>query len=111
MLELRLPWHVLNVTDPSSRQVLWTKGTQKTQTTEGIRLFIISYKPEGIRRRASKTGTAAAITDHLPEQLHLKSIPIYRWDGWNVPLYYHVPKQSLAIVGKSLKKIPYFLKP
>jgi tetratricopeptide (TPR) repeat protein len=111
MLEIRLPWHVLNVTDPSSRQVLWTEGTQKTRTTEGIRVFIISYKPEGNRRRASKTGMASNIADHLPGQLQSKSIPLYRWDGWNVPLYYHEPKQSLAIIGKALKEIPYFIKP
>jgi hypothetical protein len=54
---------------------------------------------------------ASNIADHLPEQFQSKSIPIYRWDGWNVPLYYHEPKQSLAIIGKALKEIPYFIKP
>ena len=49
MVELRIPWGLLQVTDPSSLQVLAgidRSGTFYTETTAGIRVALLSYRPQ-----------------------------------------------------------------
>ena len=75
ILELRLPWHLLNVSDPSSLQVLDDiAGTPEieTSTTEGFHIFsFITDKNNNI-------------ISTIPEN---KKAFYYVWKGWNEPKY------------------------
>jgi peptidoglycan/xylan/chitin deacetylase (PgdA/CDA1 family) len=74
VIEIRIPWHLLNVSDPSSRNVLDDKeGTGDIESSETDGFHIYSY-----------------ITDKKEE--NVKQIPgsspdFYSWDKWNVPKY------------------------
>jgi hypothetical protein len=78
-IELRLPWGMLNVMDPSSHTVLF--GDPKTgevagSTTDGFRFIVQSYDPRKPRGGAQRlpNGGAAPVT--------------WRWKAWEEPRWY-----------------------
>jgi len=104
-LEVRLPWGLMNFTDPSSRSVLWKEGERWTRKTDGVRLLVFSYKPSGAGLLASPTGRAVNITDSLPARLAPEEVRTYRWKGWNTPVFHTYLKDSYYAYKKALKEI------
>jgi peptidoglycan/xylan/chitin deacetylase (PgdA/CDA1 family) len=93
ILELRLPWHLLNVSDPSSLQVLDDiEGTPEIEssTTDGFRIW-------------------SFITDQNDNILH--SIPkqkkefFYQWDGWDEPVYETRLKEQYYVLQKQFAQL------
>jgi len=105
MIELRIPWGLIMVTDPSSRTVYWKQGDQTTRQTDGIRFVAFSYKPDADGLSAKKTGKAHNATDMLPRVMQPQIIRTYAWNGWNVPLYHFYEKKSLAVYRQYLTEI------
>ncbi|HKR57176.1 MAG TPA: tetratricopeptide repeat protein, partial [Gemmatimonadales bacterium] len=71
LTEVRIPWGLLNVTDPSSHEVLTgisARGGFETDTTDGFRFGVAVL---------SKAGT---------EQDRLAPGPTFRWPGWEMPV-------------------------
>lgn len=71
LVEIRIPWGLLNVTDPSSHRVLRaisTHGGFETDSTEGFRIGVAALAPGGDVRDRLAPG------------------PTYRWPGWEVPV-------------------------
>ena len=93
-IELRIPWGLINFTDPSSRTVLWLDAKGRTRVTDGIRIIAVSFKPGDGCPGARDTGRRVNITDSLPERLSRENVAAYSWDGWDVPLYHTFLKQS-----------------
>ena len=76
VIELRIPWQALWVTDPSSRQVLFddTKTADfDTRTTAGVRVMACAttWTGEVLRR-----GTAST---------PMQDVPLYAWPTWDMP--------------------------
>lgn len=107
LVELRLPWGLLNVTDPSSRQVLWMaeQGT-KTRTTDGVAAIACSYRPSGEGLSALPTGGRTNLADALPAGLGPDAIRRYQWEGWNHPLYHTYLKRSYYLYRDVLGRMP-----
>ncbi|MEP7146658.1 MAG: polysaccharide deacetylase family protein [bacterium] len=81
ILELRLPWHLLNVSDPSSRNVLDDKkGTGEIESIETEGFHIYSYITD------KKDENVKQIPDKNPE--------VYKWEKWEQPDYKSRPKRS-----------------
>jgi peptidoglycan/xylan/chitin deacetylase (PgdA/CDA1 family) len=81
ILEIRIPWQLLNVSDPSSRNVLDDKeGTGEIESveTEGFHIysFITDKKDENVKE----------IPDDAPE--------FFSWEKWEMPLYKYRLKES-----------------
>ncbi len=106
MLELRIPWSLINFTDPSSKTVLWQDNNGMTRKTDGIRIMAFSYKPEAGQLFAQATGSHTNVTDHLPEVLTAENVMTYTWKNWNVPLYHSYKKDSYHIYKNVLSTIP-----
>lgn len=71
LVEVRIPWGLLNVTDPSSGEVLTgisARGGFETDTTDGFRFGVAML---------GETGA---------EQDHLAPGPTYRWPRWEMPV-------------------------
>ncbi|HEU5466468.1 MAG TPA: tetratricopeptide repeat protein [Gemmatimonadales bacterium] len=71
LVEVRIPWGLLNVTDPSSHEVLTGISARQgfeTDTTDGFRFGV------------AVLGRAGA------EQDRLAPGPTYRWPGWEMPV-------------------------
>jgi len=81
VIELRLPWGLLNVTDPSSRTVLLRitgRSPYATAVTDGFR-FVVSAR--------SPAGTVLA---ELPPD------STYTWRGWETPTWHERLKPAYA---------------
>ncbi len=105
-IELRIPWGLIQVADPSSKAIVWLDKKNQTRTTEGIRVLAVSYKPEAGALRARKTGMASNITDCLPERVESTIPATYTWDGWNIPVYHTYVKESYYRFQQALADIP-----
>jgi len=105
-IELRIPWGLINVTDPSSKTVLWKDRDGTTRKTKGISVFAVSYKPEDVGPAAQQTGLQTNHTDSLPAKLSAFTIKTYSWAGWDTPLYHLYLKESYYRYKEALQRIP-----
>ena len=74
LIEIRLPWGLLNVTDPSSRTVLHavtTSGPFRTVTTDGFRFVVVAQDRRTGAPRALVPATATFV-----------------WDPWTEPVWH-----------------------
>lgn len=78
-IELRIPWGLLNVTDPSGRRVLHQETAHapplETTVTEGFRIYAFAIDP---REPESPP------VSRLPET---GAAPLYTWPKWDAPEY------------------------
>lgn len=82
LVEVRIPWGLLNVTDPSSRQVLTSispRGGFQTDSTPGFRFAVAAV--------ARKTGSLHA---------WLPADTLYTWPTWEVPVSHERLKPAYA---------------
>jgi tetratricopeptide (TPR) repeat protein len=107
MIEVRLPWNLMNFTDPSSRAVLWKEGDRSAIKTEGIKVVAATYKPVKGRLYAEATGAGTNVTDHLPERLVMPGdVAVYSWKGWETPVYHTHLKDSYYQLKEALASLP-----
>ena len=99
-IELRIGWNLLNVTDPSTRQVLDDpvppRGGAGHTTTDGFRFYVAAYDPAsrsvlGTMPAADKDGRYAS-----------GGIPFYSWEAWEEPTYHTYLKKSYFILKDRL---------
>ena len=89
-IEVRLPWGLLNVTDPSSHQVLHTPlatGDLNTISTDGFR-FTVSTYPVSAPGQSLET---------------LTSDQLFRWPNWEVPTYRAELKPAYSLMKKTFE--------
>ncbi|MGQ9509177.1 MAG: tetratricopeptide repeat protein [Thermodesulfobacteriota bacterium] len=105
-IEIRLPWSLLQFTDPSSKNVLWKEMDVLSKKSKGINILAFSYRPEKGRLYATPTGENHNLTDALPENIRLEDIKKYTWEEWETPTYHTYLKASYGIYKKILTGIP-----
>lgn len=106
-IELRIPWCLLNFTDPSSRAVLWRHGREKSRVTEGIRAVAFTVRPRGDgTAAAARTGGRTNATDSLPGRLAGENVKLYSWPKWDTPVYHTFLKRSYAVYRDVLSALP-----
>lgn len=106
VIEIRLPWSLLQFTDPSSRRVWWKDRNGLTKKTDGIRLLVFSYRPQEGYVFAQQTGQKTNITDSFPERLKKEEIKAYTWEEWQIPTYHTTLKPAYYQYQKYLLGIP-----
>lgn len=113
-IDLRIPWNLLNVTDPSSLKVfagLQPDGTVMTTETPGVVIAAFSYRPLEAARTRPVMEQGHPIADALPAMsgpatLPATSLKQYRWVGWDTPHYDLRVKASFAILRKTFQSLP-----
>jgi hypothetical protein len=99
-IEVRLPWGMLHVLDPSSHRVLQgTPGARDPQgvTTAGFRFVVESYDP----RAPQSEG------DALPRGLaRFGQPPLWRWPSWEVPRWHAELKPLFGAMRSTFQAIP-----
>jgi len=96
-LELRIPWSLLNVADPSTRRVLHGPAAVEnapTIETPGFRFYVFSFD----RRRSG-----AGAVDRLPDGW--REAPLYEWARWSEPRRRLEPKAGTALLGRTMKSL------
>jgi hypothetical protein len=98
-IELRLPWALLNVTDPSSRRVLHQETVHEapldTVRTEGIRVYAFTVDRRHPDRRPLSRLPAAGF-----------KAPLYAWEPWDTPRYVMEPKAGAARIREAYDALP-----
>lgn len=105
-IELRIPWNLINFTDPSSSSVLWKEKDGSVKRTPGVRVLAVSYKPDRDSLTASGTGRTADHTDSLPADLREDQVKRYSWRDWNTPIYHTYLKESYHQYRRILAELP-----
>ncbi|MEW6214484.1 MAG: hypothetical protein AB1478_04665 [Nitrospirota bacterium] len=101
-IEIRIPWNLLNLSDPSRLQIIYSKKEKKF--TNGIRIIVVSYKPRNIDdSTAVELENETNVTDIIPQ--NLSDIKYYKWQGWDLPEYIVRPKKSYFAMKEVFRKI------
>ncbi|MGH7658813.1 MAG: hypothetical protein ACREL6_11315, partial [Gemmatimonadales bacterium] len=85
LVEIRLPWGLLNVTDPSTRTVLddrTAEGGFGTTETNGFRFGVILYSGETNRT------VSGALPSLEAQRWSSEEFPVWTWDTWEMPEYH-----------------------
>ncbi len=104
-IEVRLPWGMLHVTDPSSRQVLsGRKGAKDPEsiTTDGFRFVVESFDPR------VPVGTSPVSSDRLPRgnPAPFAALPRWSWPTWEVPRWHAELKPAFEAMRATFSRIP-----
>jgi hypothetical protein len=98
-IELRLPWALLNVTDPSAHRVLHQESKHAppldTIATEGFRIYAFAADPQHPKRNPLSRLPATGVT-----------APLYTWAPWEAPKFRTEPKAGVATIRAALRAIP-----
>jgi hypothetical protein len=113
-IDLRIPWNLLNVTDPSSFKVLAgidREGAVQTLETPGFVIAVFSYRPVDATRIQPIMSQDQTIADALPAlksptMINAGNYKYYRWKGWSTPQYFLKPKDSYIMLRKAIQSLP-----
>lgn len=104
LIELRIPYCLINFSDPSSKNIIWWDGKVRSLETDGVRFIVLSYKPRKDNfNLAEETRKPYNITDMLPYPLSFEKIKTYSWESWSTPLYHEYLKKSYYILKKHIR--------
>ena len=100
VIEIRLPWGMLNVSDPSSRQVLHNDKRHHVKqsssvTTPGFRIYAFAFDP---------STPGAAPVEQMPPSGEVA--PMYTWSTWENPQYRFELKEGADLIGRTMNEIP-----
>jgi hypothetical protein len=102
VIEVRIPWGMLQVVDPSMRSVLTGNtrdGYVSGSATDGFRFVVESYdpsKPHAGGDTLPRAGGAARFAD----------IPTWTWPTWEVPQWHAEVKPLFAAMQRAFGAIP-----
>ncbi|CAM3645108.1 hypothetical protein [Mesobacillus zeae] len=95
LIEGRIPWQLLNVKDPSTKEImgdLWKKGLQGSEKTEGINMEIAAV-------RDGKLSETIPVENEMKTE---KGGPLYyTWDEWEQPTTHERLKKSYVYMKKA----------
>lgn len=106
--EFRIPWGLLNVTDPSSRSVLFEGSDypEGYRETEGFRLAVAAFTPAGGDDIVSRDGKVLDLLPPRDADGLISDLPLYTWKTWEVPTYHCFEKRSYGIFQETLHRLP-----
>jgi tetratricopeptide (TPR) repeat protein len=96
-IEIRLPWALLNVTDPSSHQVYHLDKEGSTLTTPGFRFNVVAVR--------SSTNQVLGTFPELTPDGKLAIPKLYKWTKWEEPTYHSYLKPVYFKLQQLLPKL------
>ncbi len=98
MVELRIPWLLLNFKDPSLREVfgdIWIGGIEASEFIEGIQFAVLVSEPDG-----DVVASFPTLKDNVIDAAQMAN---YTWDIWELPPYQERLKKSYYILQELFK--------
>ncbi|PYV16809.1 MAG: hypothetical protein DMG21_10545 [Acidobacteria bacterium] len=115
VIDIRIPWNLLNVTDPSSLKIMMgieKDGTVTTASTPGFAFVVFSYRPLDAAAERPIMEQGQPVADALPGLTGPTAIltealnKTYAWKGCDQPLYNLRIKDSYAVLHEALLSLP-----
>ena len=107
--EFRIPWGLLNVTDPSSRAVLFESPAHPGgfRKTDGFRFAAAAFVPQRGEDpiEAADADEYESLPAPGPDGL-VGDLPLYTWPTWDEPTSHSFPKLSFGIFKEALRTVP-----
>jgi len=107
VLEVRIPWQLLNVKDPSTREImgdLWKNGLEGKETVSGFKAAVVTYKPNRNHDETAEYGLGhGEVAYTYPpatadgKLLEANLLPV-GWEPWEQPRYHERLKASYYIM-------------
>ncbi|MDF2903106.1 MAG: hypothetical protein K0S25_744 [Bacillus sp. (in: firmicutes)] len=97
VLELRIPWLLLNVKDPSQRLIMsdfWKNGIVGEQKTDGVKISVLATE---------KDQTIASFPEVVNGQMNGADSYLFQWKEWEQPNYHERLKASYYIMKEAYK--------
>jgi tetratricopeptide (TPR) repeat protein len=102
-LEIRLPWHLIHFSDPSSRQILGS-GHKPTLSCDAIQTVAVVFEHEQDVPTAKQIQKNLYVTDVLPKPWNINAIGTYRFYGWNAPSFHMYEKPAASHLREWFRK-------
>ena len=107
-IEARIPWSLLNVTDPSARRVIDDSerkipGPVGTSITPGFRFVLAAITAE---KPLWEGGGTFHLSLPAAQKRRIPKPPLFTWPTWEQPTFYRFRKQSFPIYQKALTETP-----
>jgi tetratricopeptide (TPR) repeat protein len=103
VIEVRLPWGMLQLVDPSSRSVLfgWDEAERsvRAEITDGFRFVVESYDPSNPRAGGDKLPRAASSTG-------FGEMSTWTWPTWETPQWHAEIKPLFGAMQRTFRAIP-----
>lgn len=93
LLELRLPWMLLNVSDPSSATILYEQAIQPefgTVRATGFHFGVLAYRP------GSRPTASGALPRLRAGRWRVPDFPAWLWKTWQIPHYHEGAKPVIG---------------
>jgi hypothetical protein len=97
VIEGRIAWQLLNVKDPSLKEVMgdiWKQGLSSSVETSGIRAAVVTTEKGSVQQTIPKT---------VKGQLKQEGSLFYNWKTWDHPEFYERLKRSYEIMQKTFQ--------
>ncbi|PLS03058.1 hypothetical protein [Neobacillus cucumis] len=94
VIEGRIPWQLLNVKDPSLKEVMgdiWKRGLSSSAVTNGIRAAVVTTEKGSIQQSIPKP---------VNGEIQQKDTFLYNWKTWEQPQFYERLKTSYELMQK-----------
>ncbi|WP_307550772.1 hypothetical protein [Paenibacillus sp. V4I5] len=103
VLELRIPWQLLNFRDPSKHETIgdiWGKGLGASEIIKEIKMAVVTYKQDRTQQKESLGSGASVYTYPQVSDSKISSSDMYRyqWADWDIPQYHERLKKSYYIM-------------
>jgi tetratricopeptide (TPR) repeat protein len=101
-IEMRIPWGMLHVLDPSSHLVLQGRPQARDPegaTTPGFRFVVQSYDPRDPQQGGD-------VLPHGVRTGHFGEAPLWRWPGWEEPTWHAELKPLFSAMREVFTSIP-----
>ena len=108
IVEVRIPWQLLNVKDPSHHEImgdLWENGPQGSMKTPGFTIAAVTYRPD--QQQTDMPGSqhiSYAMPGLEGNILPAKNMFTYKWDTWVMPVYHERLKKSYYMMQEIYQK-------
>lgn len=103
VIEVRIPWGMLQVVDPSTRSVLTgntVDGYVSGSATDGFRFVVESYDP-------SKPGAGGDTLPRGSGAARFAGVPTWTWPTWEVPQWHAEVKPLFAAMKRAFGSLSY----
>lgn len=108
VLELRIPWQLLNFRDPSKHEIIgdiWSKGLAASEIIKEMKMAVVTYKQDGTPKGPGSGASVFTYPQANGNKISSSDMYRYQWADWDIPQYHERLKKSYYVMKDLFGKI------